>query len=712
MSLTVENQISSVGRILVVDDEERMCLSLKSLLERNNYRIDFTTSAGEALNMLARKGYDIVITDIKMPDEDGISLLRKAKEIDPYVVVILMTGFASLETAKAAINRGAFDYLTKPLELEELLKSINKGLASRQAEIEKQNLMKLISKSNEMLEERVNQLHALYRSAGIISETIDINILLQQIINLVAGVVGGKAGSIMLLDERKMFLRISATVGWEPNFDEIKDIRIGLNEGIAGYVAAKRESVIIDDIAADSRFKKANRDKYETTSAISAPVIHRDELLGVINLNNKEGRQKFTIDDLRLLETFASNAAIAIVNARLFEGNKRKLKELTILHRIAMRLSSSRSESEVFSSLFEGIRSLVEADFCYFFSLRNDDTLEVIFSDIPNESIRNWSDFNEIAIPSPPADGKGKTDRIKWITDYLEKFFEGKNEGWMSDFLAVPVSVENTLSGFFCIGNGRGVKYSESAKRLVSIIASQTASLYERQKSIINGSKLLTMGKMISELTHDLKKPLTNLKGSLQILESKWKEPGSQEKILGSAIQEVNRLAELVKEMLNFADPRKYERTPKNIITIIGRVLSLLDTDIRKHNIVVVKEFSSGLPNILINETEVFEALINIFFNAIESMPNGGELKTTVRRHIPKNFKNPFLEISISDQGYGIPADKIHHIFERYYTTKDGGTGLGLALVKRVMDSHNGSIEVESELGKGTTFYLNFPISK
>ncbi|MCP4634362.1 MAG: response regulator [candidate division Zixibacteria bacterium] len=699
---------SNAGNILIVDDELRMCLSLKSLLERQEYSINTTTSSIEASELLQTHKFDMVITDIKMPEYDGIEILRKAKEIDPHIIVILMTGFASLESAKAAINRGAFDYLTKPLEFDDLIKSIRKGLAFRNAEIDRHHLLELLSESHQQLENRLGRLNALYKSAGVLSGTINLDTLLQQVINLVTGVVGTKDGSIMLLDKSGEYLEISAAISLKDSI--ILNTRVSIGEGVAGYVALNREPIIIEDISTDPRFTYKKRDKYNTTSSISTPIVHRDELLGVINLNNKEGGCKFDLDDLQLLETFASHSAIAIANARLFEDNQIKLKELGILHEIATRLSSSKSESEVFSSLFHGVKSIVTADFCYFFSIGDEDgNLKVTYAEDQIESHVNMLSSIDLKLPPETTQGVENIENRKWIEEFLMGAFIKANERSVKAFITVPVSVENSLSGYFCIGSYNGEKYSDDAKRLVSIIASQAASLYERQRSIINGSKLLTMGKMISELTHDLKKPLTNIKGSLQVLESKLDDKPGREEFLNAAIQEVDRLTDLVKEMLDFADPGKYKRFHRDIVKVVEKVLALLNTDIKKYNIKLTKEFDTNIPTVLINETEVFEAVLNILFNAVEAMPDGGILKISINRYSSEDNSKDYIRISITDEGKGIPENKINHIFERYYSLKEDGTGLGLALVKRVISSHSGEVSVKSELGKGTTFFLDFP---
>lgn len=698
------------GRILIVDDELRMCHSLEALLEREHYDVSIAASGKQALSLLSSDSFDLVLTDIRMPEYNGIDILQRARKIDPNIIVILMTGFASLESAKAAINKGAFDYLTKPLDFDELIRCIKRGLASRYAEREKHHLLELLSSSNKLLEERVNQLNALYKSAGVLSGTTNLDTLLNQIINLVTGVVGASSGSIMLLDKSGKFLKIASAIGIER--DIMANTKVPVGEGVSGYVAASRDSVIIDDISSDPRFDGINTDRYETSSAISTPIIHRDDLLGVINLNNKENRQKFSIDDLRLLETFASHAAIAIVNAGLFEENRAKLNELAILHRIAIMLSSSRSESEVFSALFKGMKSIVEADFCYFLSATEDSTiLKVSFAEDSNRNNFRLMESSEFELPQETAASQDIADKKKWLEDYLKRIFrENIGENIMA-FISVPVSVENSLSGFICVGNYGEEEYSLNEERLISIIASQAASLYERQRGIINGSKLLIMGRMVSELTHDLKKPLTNIRGTLQVMQARLNDMQSSGELLDSALQEVDRLTDLVKEMLDFADPRKYKRAARDVVPMLERALSLLGNDINKAGINVVKDFPQKPYYVLINEAEVFEAFINIMLNAIESMPEGGDLRLGVRKYTANGLGDNYLRVSIGDRGHGIPEEKLNRIFERYYTTKDGGTGLGLALVERVMSSHEGHVGVESNMNMGTTFHLDFPVN-
>jgi signal transduction histidine kinase len=215
------------------------------------------------------------------------------------------------------------------------------------------------------------------------------------------------------------------------------------------------------------------------------------------------------------------------------------------------------------------------------------------------------------------------------------------------------------------------------------------------------------MGNMMTEITHDLKKPLTNLRGGLQILRDKWRELGDKPAVLASLEQEAMRLSEMVKELLDFSNPRKYERQPKNLSDLIRRALKLVEGDLQKKKIRLELALPEGLPRVLVNENEIVEMVLNIVLNALESLPQGKRLSLTLA---PMSVgEEKFVRMTVSDEGGGIAPENLSRIFERYFTTKDSGTGLGLAIVDRIVKAHGGKIDVESTLGVGTRFTIDFP---
>jgi signal transduction histidine kinase len=139
------------------------------------------------------------------------------------------------------------------------------------------------------------------------------------------------------------------------------------------------------------------------------------------------------------------------------------------------------------------------------------------------------------------------------------------------------------------------------------------------------------------------------------------------------------------------------------------RTLNLVKEDLAKNNISLVKNYQQNLPSLLINENEMMEVFLNIILNAIEAMPDGGKLQIDINKFYDPQREDNFVQIGITDQGVGIPAENLDRIFDRYFTTKPNGTGLGLAIVDRVIQAHNGFVEVKSEEGRGTSFLINLP---
>jgi len=198
------------------------------------------------------------------------------------------------------------------------------------------------------------------------------------------------------------------------------------------------------------------------------------------------------------------------------------------------------------------------------------------------------------------------------------------------------------------------------------------------------------------------------MKGTLQMLKQRWERLPSKDEYLDHLENDVIRLSDLVKELLQFSNPQEYARQLRKIKPIIERALELVKGELRTNGIEVEVISPSDLPSLPLNENEILQILINIILNSIQAMPSGGKL-TIELKGLQRKGKE-FLQLKISDTGEGIPAADLDHIFDRYFTTKATGTGLGLSIVKRIIAAHQGEVEVKSTRGKGTTFNIYLPI--
>jgi signal transduction histidine kinase/DNA-binding response OmpR family regulator len=695
------------GKILVVDDEERMCESLNTLLSGVGYEVTAVEDGEKAIEKINQDDFDLVITDIRMPTSrfDGLDILKAARTKDQDALVILMTAFASLDSAVNAINQGAYDYLMKPFEFPDLKLTIKRGLEKRRSDQVRNRLLAELKEKNLELNKRVAELDALYQAGKSLSSTEHLDILLDKIVSLATSVIGAKTGSIMLIQEPENILTIKSAIGLKPEI--IEHTKLELGKSIAGYVAQKGTPLTIEDIENDQKFKRLSKKHYATKSLLCVPLKIKEKVLGVINLSDKVTGASFNQDDLRLLTTFASQAAIAIDDAHHFEQTKKKIGELSILYEIASTLSTLESFEKISDFIFERIKKIMGVDFALWFGWsEKEKQLSLDFRQgLENKRVdsKNASHFQISLEKQEILDSDKLNSKIKG------KLKENFNlSPYLDSVASFPIIAEGMLHGVLSVGNRKHQIISEEEKHLISIIASQSASIYERQKSILNATRLLTMGNMVSEITHDLKKPLTNIKGVLQLLKEKWSDTDAKEEFFDMVEQEIFRLNELAKEIVNFSNPNKYELEKKDIRHTLDRALNLVKPDLDTRKIDLKIDYQE-VPHVFINENEIMEVLLNIILNAIEAMPEGGELGVSLKPDRESKNGAQFLQIGIADTGCGIAPENLSRIFDRYFTTKKEGTGLGLAVVERIIKAHGGRVSVKSEPGKGTSFFVNLP---
>lgn len=233
--------------------------------------------------------------------------------------------------------------------------------------------------------------------------------------------------------------------------------------------------------------------------------------------------------------------------------------------------------------------------------------------------------------------------------------------------------------------------------------------------------RLSMLGEMSAGIAHELRSSMGTITGYVKILSKKFQEDQSSKEILSTIISEINSMDLIIKELLNYGKPVSLSLTKVDLIKIIR---TAIDTAIgRFSNIKDIKlEVNIDVPDFLqvyVDEVLIRQALHNVIQNAVESMSEGGRLKVVVKEYRSELFRPPTdiigselregVEIFISDSGSGIPEESLDKIFLPFYTTKPRGTGMGLALVHKIILTHGGNINVDSREGTGTTFRLYLP---
>jgi putative nucleotidyltransferase with HDIG domain len=319
-------------QILVIDDEPVICELLEDVLGELKYEVTTTLSGQDGIAKASEGQYDLIILDLKLPKMSGIEVLETIKKSDPDTVIIIVTGHPTFESVQNALKLGAYNYLTKPFNLDEICFVVKRGLAyNNLLKTNKQLLVDLENKNKELdlkVQERTRELVMLYDIANEISASLNLEETLNTITNKVAEVLRLEVCSILLFDEKNQYLTIVASKGLNP--DIIQETRVKKGSRISGWVLEHEEALFVPDIESDERFRARNNERYYTRSFISVPLIVKDTAIGVININNKHTKEPLTNDDFRLIKGIAKEAAIVIANARLFSDLKKTYMDTVI----------------------------------------------------------------------------------------------------------------------------------------------------------------------------------------------------------------------------------------------------------------------------------------------------------------------------------------------------------------------------------------------
>ncbi|MFP4036739.1 MAG: PAS domain S-box protein [Desulfobacteraceae bacterium] len=231
-------------------------------------------------------------------------------------------------------------------------------------------------------------------------------------------------------------------------------------------------------------------------------------------------------------------------------------------------------------------------------------------------------------------------------------------------------------------------------------------SLRDTQEKLLQSEKLAAMGKLTSQIAHELNNPLYGIMNTLELLKAEIPPESKRRRILEMALSETVRLTELLRKMLSFSRPDEEERQPTNMNTILDEILLLLGKQLQEHSIKVKTSFQENLPPVLASKNELRQVFLNMIANARDAMPAGGTLG------VATSSRDNEVRISISDTGLGIEEEHLNKIFDAFFTTKDNvkDVGLGLSVCYRFVEGHGGDIKVESRLGEGTTFTVILPV--
>jgi two-component system NtrC family sensor kinase len=643
--MTTEN--TSLQKILIINAEIQSNRLLDQIIQSMGFTVLVSESIENAQQYFTLNIPSMVIINENIATQNNFNWIKSIRQKYPLLPIILYTINEKHQTLKQALRLGINDYLSTPLTREDIQNSIQANLSHSQT---LRNYVLLESRrATQQLQARVNDLETLTDLARMVTSSLDVDVVLRMIVEAAVELTGAEEGSLLLIDENtgELYMRASRNF----NEDFVSTFRLPVNDSLIGSVVQHGKVVIFDD-----NTPQKIKTSYLVHSLVYIPLKLKEQIIGVLGVDNRNKRMVFSQRDIGLLTTMAEYAVIAIENSRIFsEMVVERTKLETIINQIE-----------------DGVLVL-------------DNNFRILVINEIAKTVLRVSGEHLIGSPIQmyPIDSE-LLEIIKKFETYL-----GKSAEINSDDERV---FSAHLSKITNIGYAITLHDITSLKKM------------DRIKS-----------DFVSTVSHDLRSPLTAILGYVDLVERAGPVQDLQKSFLDRIQFSVHNITNLVDDLLNLGrieagfDTRK-EHLDLSIFT--HQAIDELNPKILQSNIRLKINVPDSIGLIYASPIQMRQLLNNLLTNAIKySKPD-----TTISVNLQE--KESQLILQIEDQGFGIPAVDLPYIFDKFYRsgnvigTEIPGSGLGLAIVKSIVESHQGRIWVDSTVGQGSTFTVVFPVSE
>lgn len=305
------------------------------------------------------------------------------------------------------------------------------------------------------------------------------------------------------------------------------------------------------------------------------------------------------------------------------------------------------------------------------------------------------------------------TDPIKRLSETVTSFADGNF--WKTVSTNREDEIGMLIAGF----NVMAEKLKKAHAALEGKVESSNKELEiayrllkQRQEQLIQSEKMAALGQLSAGIAHEIRNPLTSIKIFIQSLEKEMDLDVHQKEDFRIIMKEIDRINENITRFLNFARPEEPLFQKIHTGELVKDTVNLLAAKLKNSGIRLEISFLEEYPSVDGDPKQLAQVVLNLLLNAVEAMPQGGTLTIHSKVKVNPDECKEFLQLIIKDTGHGISEKDQPYLFDPFFTTKSGGTGLGLSIVYSIIQKHNGQIEVESDLGKGSSFILSLPISR
>lgn len=515
------------------------------------------------------------------------------------------------------------------------------------------------------LDQHVLEFSALYKMSEEIGSAANFEEAAECILDVVSELVECDECMISTIDVRRERIKVEACRGLAVKGTEFP----AEEEQIICWVVNERKARVFSDLWKEAVIGPSRVRSERVRSLMVIPLVVHGSAIGVLCVRSFRPGM-YAEDEVRALSIVASQAAA------LYMG----LQDLNSL---------TRYTENILGSIATGVSAVDRDGNVVIYNQAAEQIMRMPASEVLG---RHYSSVVS-RILLPPDERNILADALQSVIETGERFVGYKSPIHPNDdeeqYINVSISQLRARNG--------------EPQGLV-IVFDDVTDQVRMESDIKRISDLAAIGQLAANIAHEIRNPLSSIKGAAQYLRREYSEQVVLGEFLDIIIEEVNVLNGITTEFLEFARPPKMNVQDVDINTVVARTLQFMQSETDSQNIRTVLSLGTEIPCIPADERQMEQVFRNLFLNAIQSMPNGGSL--IVRTSVDGGT----VLVSVCDEGIGMERDVVDQIFVPFFTTKTKGTGLGLSVVLKTIESHGGKISVDSIPGKGTGFNISLPV--
>lgn len=598
----------------------------------------------------------------------------------------------------------------------------------------KNSSLKTPTPSPDILSRRIAHLQALHRLGVALSSTLKPPEIMRMVLSEVMELTGAACATLHLLDHvhNQLVPQLSFGDGApsQPlDLETSSDLAVQVaHTAVPGQLTHSGQN-------ACEATQPAYSDDWTTQTfcRLCVPLVAGTEVVGVLDIKSN-ACTRIEQDMEEMLATLASQAALVLRNASTHEELEQHYLELSLLYEIQQEIASTLDYEKVLQLIVASTRDLLKASEC---------TIRLLEEGAGSRYIRIAATTGRLFIgPDVLPVEEAHIDQQVFGGDVItmedvriDARFPDRQDAARAGIVSLicaPLVARRKVIGTIRIYTTERREFSVADRKMLLAVAGQAATAIEHvrlvkqietknrellasnvqlrraQKELVKKEKLAALGEMAATVAHEIRNPLTSVRGFAQRIARKYSHLGDAR--LGEyteiIIEEVDRLNKFIKDVLDLARRAKPELRNVNVNHIFSDILNLMRDELTSQSIVVVSDFDMTLGEMVLDEALFKQALLNLLQNSRQAMSKGGVLMIRTQK------SGDHVRIRIADDGHGIPKHLLEKIWSPFYTTKVQGTGLGLSVVQRIVEDHDGRIQIRSREGQGTIVDIFLPLSR